>query len=592
MIHTRLFVIILMVLGLTLTLRAEKATTLQMLARMPVKEITVFKDGHAFVLHNGRLPTDAAGNVVIDYLPCPVLGTFWPYCAEKKAVLSAVTASQHKVRVERTALELRELIEANMGASVVVTEAAASEKETAPTSYPATILELLARSGEELEATSPPNSGQKLPQKGNLVLLKTADGVKAVHLDRIRDITFKQTHKRAVNEEEMRNLLTLKLDWKDGKSQKEADVGLLYLQRGIRWIPEYKIVIDGNGNAVVRLQATLINELCDLEEVTAHLVIGVPTFAFKDTVDPMSLQQAAAQLSQHFRQDARTAYGFSNAIMTQQISVPRNAPPPEDAEVRGMDLGPEMADSGKKEDLFIFTMNRISLRKGERMVFPISEFKVKYRDVYVLDIPYAPPPEVVHGFNNEQQAELARLYFAPKVTHKVRLTNTSDAPLTTAPALILRGDRVLAQGMMTYTSPNAESDLDITTAVDIRVKKSDTETKRTPNAVHWQGDDYGRIDLEGKITLTGFARKPVEVEVVRQLLGSVDTIGNGGKVEMVNVYEDASFIANSSRPYWWGWWSWPYWWHHFNGVGRITWTANLEPGKPVDLDYTWHYFWR
>ena len=28
------------------------------LARMPIKEVTVFKDGHAFVVHQGRLPTD------------------------------------------------------------------------------------------------------------------------------------------------------------------------------------------------------------------------------------------------------------------------------------------------------------------------------------------------------------------------------------------------------------------------------------------------------------------------------------------------------------------------------------------------------
>ena len=46
---------------------------------MPVKEVTVFKDGHAFVLHEGAMPTDAAGNVLMDYLPSPVLGTFWPY---------------------------------------------------------------------------------------------------------------------------------------------------------------------------------------------------------------------------------------------------------------------------------------------------------------------------------------------------------------------------------------------------------------------------------------------------------------------------------------------------------------------------------
>ena len=31
------------------------------LAKLPVKEITVFKDGHAFLLHEGVLPTDETG---------------------------------------------------------------------------------------------------------------------------------------------------------------------------------------------------------------------------------------------------------------------------------------------------------------------------------------------------------------------------------------------------------------------------------------------------------------------------------------------------------------------------------------------------
>lgn len=39
------------------------------LAKLPVREVTAFKDGHAFVLHEGSLPTDASGNVVMDYLP-------------------------------------------------------------------------------------------------------------------------------------------------------------------------------------------------------------------------------------------------------------------------------------------------------------------------------------------------------------------------------------------------------------------------------------------------------------------------------------------------------------------------------------------
>jgi hypothetical protein len=372
-------------------------------------------------------------------------------------------------------------------------------------------------------------------------------------------------------------------------------VGLLYLQRGIRWIPNYKVTIDGKGQAVVRLQATLVNELADLDDVTAHLVIGVPTFEFKDTPDPISLQQAAAQLSQYFRQDAQTAYGFANAIMSQQ-SAPmdhRSRGGAESEPGRTLNLGPEVAESGKNEDLFIFAVKHVSMKKGQRMVITIGEFKVKYKDVFALEIPFAPPTELWRNFDNNRKAELARLFNAPKVMHKIRLFNSSEYPLTTAPALILKDDRLLAQGLMTYAAPGADTDMGITTAVDIRVKKTDNETKRTPNAANWQGDQYGRIDLARRITMTSFRNDAVEVEVIRHVLGNVDSADNKGQIEMVNILEDSSFAGGSgASPYWWGWFSWPWWWHHFNGVGRITWTVTLDPKKPLDLGYAWNYYWR
>jgi hypothetical protein len=61
----------------------------------------------------------------------------------------------------------------------------------------------------------------------------------------------------------------------------------------------------------------------------------------------------------------------------------------------------------------------------------------------------------------------------------------------------------------------------------------------------------------------------------------------------VNIFEDYSFKPAGNEPQpWWASYSWPYWWHHFNGVGRITWKISLEPAKPLDLGYTWHYYWR
>jgi hypothetical protein len=225
------------------------------------------------------------------------------------------------------------------------------------------------------------------------------------------------------------------------------------------------------------------------------------------------------------------------------------------------------------------------------MVLPVAEFPLAYHDVYTLEIPFAPPPEVHRQFNSQQQAQLARLFHAPKATHNLRLTNDSPYPLTTAPAIILQQGRLLGQGLMTYAATGSRSDLSITTAVDIAVHKRDVETARTPNAAQWGGHAYDRVDLEGRIKLSNYRAAPAELEVVRHVLGNAAAASHDGRVEKINVHEEALQVG-SGFPDWWGWYSWPYWWNHLNGISQIRWSIKLPPGENIELTYRWHYFWR
>jgi hypothetical protein len=568
------------------------------LAKMPIKEVTIFKDGHAFVLHEGKMPADADGNVVMDYLPVPVLGTFWPYCAEKDVKLTAVTASQRLVKVDSTALTIRELLAGNIGAQVVIEELPSGTKDDSGAKYEAVIAGLPERSSDEIERISPPNTGPKLPIKGEIIMLKTADGMKALPISKIAEVTFKDKHNPSSSNVEFRNLLKLQLQ--GVKKDQPVSVGMMYVQKGLRWIPNYKVDIDGKGNAQIKLEATLINELADLEDATANLVIGVPTFSFEGQVDPIALQSNLAQLSQYFQPGSSTGIQFSNAMITQQAAPMAGAyerAAGDSVIARPADLGPELGGSQKSEDLYVFTINHITLKKGQRMVVPVAEYSLKYQDVYTMDVPFAPPHEMQYSQSNQyggqadRQAEIARLLKSPKVMHKIRLTNDGKYPLTTAPALLLADGRMLAQGMMTYTPVGASVDLPATTAVDVAVKKTDKEVNRVPNAEKWQGDSYARVDLEGTITLTNHKDQAILVEVSRQVVGNAKTADNDGVVQMVNVMEDDS-IAQDARPYWWPWYNWPNWWAHFNGMGCIKWNVKLEAGKSVDLNYTWDYYWR
>ena len=554
------------------------------IANMPVKEITIFKDGHAFVLHEGKMPAGADGNVTIDYLPRPIIGTFWAYSADSNAKLTGVISHKRVVPVKRTALTIPELIEGNIGAKVRITEAGLA-------AYESTILGIPTRSTEELSRADPPGSPEKLPQRGSIVLLKFEGGVKAVPISRIQEVTFLDEPKLQLAGEQFRDMMTLKLDWGRRKPERDVDVGMVYVQRGIRWIPNYRIDIDGKGNAIVKLQATIINELADIEDVKAHLVIGVPKFAFENTLDPISLQQTVAQLSRHFRPDSQAAYAFSNMIMNQAARPVRRVDVPAGNDGDSLDLGPDVVGSGKNEDLYIFTLEHVTLKKGQRMVVPVAEYELKYQDVFVLDLPFGPPPEVRHNLNSQQQTKLAQLYHSPKVMHKIRLANSAKCPLTTAPALILRQGRIIAQGMMTYTAVGASSDLELTTAIDIAVEKLDKETDRIPNAAKWDNYNYARSNLTGTISLTNRRSDTVSLEIRRSILGHVDSAGHKGTIEHLGRHE-GGWMDPNSLPFWWGWYNWPYWWYHFNAVGRVTWECELKPGKSIELEYKWHYFWR
>ena len=313
-------------------------------AQLPVREVTVFKDGHALVLAEGSRPLKD-GEVVLDQLPVPVLGTFWPYAAQPGATLVSSTAGTRSLTGERPVVSLFEMLSANIGKLVTI-------KEFTGEPYSGTLLEVQA-------------------SNESLVLLETEKGIKALPVARIQEVTLPGDAKRRLPATTNQNKLTLKLSGAAGTS---AMVGVMYLQRGLRWIPSYKLVMDGKGQAQVKLQATLVNDLIDLDKTKVNLVIGVPTFAFQDTVDPISLQETLAQVA---ASSGGRGGMMSNRFSNSQMVMGQSAYADNTLIVQGDD-GPKVTGGEKNEDLFVFSVKNITLKKGERMTLPIAEFTLPY----------------------------------------------------------------------------------------------------------------------------------------------------------------------------------------------------------------------
>jgi len=529
--------------------------------KLPVREVTVFKDGHAYLIRDTALP-EGTPQVVIDELPAPVLGTFWPFASGGAQLVSA-KAGREVVPRDVAAVDVRQIASANAGKQVVV----------------------VTHAGERVEGKLlgvPSRQPQPAATDGELLLLETQHGTRVLPLNQLRDLEVRGEFTGSIRSEQSRERLTLTV----AGGGPAAKVGVMYVQRGLRWIPAYRLDLVGNGRAAVQFEATLVNDLIDLEHATVNFVVGVPKFEFESLVDPISLQQEMAEVAaggQYAVGGARNQLEFRNALSNSLRTQSAAFEPP-----AGQDPVPT-ANDGSTEDLFVFTKRDVTLKKGERLVLPIASFELGYRDVYRLDVEFGPPAEFRQQLHCERVLELARLLAAPKARHVLRLRNDSDAPLTTAPVLVLAAGRPLAQSRLTYTSKGREVDLEINAAIDVRVETEEHEVQRDAGPFRLGNDNYGRVDVAGSITLWNGKPGPIELEVTRRVLGLADAVGNGASHKQLDLVQA---WHGGPLPAWWSWSSWPYWWFAHNGIAEFRWQVKLEPGATTKLEASWHYFWR
>lgn len=564
---------------------------------IPIREVTAFKDGHALVLRSGVVATDGAGDVVLDGVPRPVLGTFWADASGQGVRLRSVRSERVEVEARRGAESLVDLVRANVGETIAY-RLRGDDGERERRGRLTEVLE-----SWEVEGAVPHwRSGVgrftvSLSQGertfvGGVALVSGDEGVAAVPLNEFVDVRFTgEAVAVSVVEARDRERMTLDLAW-DGAVGETADVSLMYVQRGLRWIPSYRLEMLSDDRVRVALQATLVNELGDLEDAVVHLAVGVPSFAFAHTPDPMGLQEAFSDLGFFFRDadESGTSGMLSNAIMSQSARM---------TEVRveggsGAGAGsPGFGAGERREDLYVYRLEGVTLAKGGRMVVPVLEYEVEAERLYRLELIPSPPDRFRQRFNRQNERELAALLERPTARHVLRMTNENagGVPMTTAPALVVRDGVALAQGMLTYTPAGGTVDLEVGAAIDIEVEEREWELSRTEKAKRWNSSDYGRSDIRFELTLTNRKDHAVRVEVVKLAFGEAGEVSDGGEsLRVSQLRADRWSSAVVGR--WWVWHPLPWYWYRLNSATEYSWEVELEPGASAELSAEWHYFWR
>lgn len=544
---------------------------------LPITEVTAFKDGHALIVRSGTVNTDAAGDVVLGELPRPLLGTFWASDLEDHAELRAVTAQSIEVRESVEPSNLADLLVNNIGAQIEFLDVINGQRA-------GRLTKVLEENGQRLaliEETVTPDRGG--------TVTRTA----AIPIEQVRDVRFVgEGPTTRMTRPMMTNRMTMDLVW-EGAPEGTADVSIMGVEHGLRWIPAYRVTIVDDETVLIELEATLVNDLADLHDARVHMAVGVPNFAFAGETDPMALAEHLAPLGSAYGRQAGASGGMlSNSIMSQVAYGGRND---YSSFAGGDDSGggttPELGGGERAEDLYVFTIEHLSLDKGARMVLPLASYQAPFETVYTLDLIAAPPMQAMQNFNSQMQRELAVSLDRPMARHVLRITNDNDQrmPITTAPALIVKNGRTLAQGLLRYASAGAEADLEVGTAVDLTVTASENETGRDAAALTWGSNRFGRIDIAFTGCVTNRKDKPVTIEIKKLALGASDSVGAEGEANAVNLLSETSFWMGST---WWRNYSWPWWWHGVNSATRYNWTLTIEPGEAAEFDATWHYFWK
>ncbi len=564
-----------------------------------ITDVTAFKDGHALVMARS-LTAFQDGWCRTRQVPVPILGTFWAFVQD--AEIDYLKAGLVEAEEERPCLTFEEMIKANTGKRVTIVE---QPKDAEAISHEGTLLGILEHESEkEVEVSTTMPSGydrsgrhysrqniretkeDKIRSLASFVMIETDTGVHLIKRDAIRSIILegKKPATTHVERKEVREI-SIHVVRKGKPLRKDTEVGIIYLQKGVRWIPDYRIQLLDNGKAKIVLQGTIINDLADMENVNLRLVVGVPSFLMKESLSPIALREIGLQLSSYFAPPARgrgQQFDYlSNAMMSQ-----RAMPSMERGEV-GVG-GPDIPSEGQQEDLFLYLRPGLTLGKGERAVVKLLEVTVPYEDIYTWEIAPLPPMEMWRHVNQDQQRQMMSAMTGAKAMHEIRLTNTGEAPWTTGPATIFKADTPLGQQLLTYTSMKNKVDLPVTIATDLNTKKKEMEVAREPN-IKISGYDYTKVVLHGELTVTNFKDRPVHIYIKRKAIGTATSATAEGKIVMTNVVEDTS-VGRDAYP--WYWWSWPWWFYGVNSISEVSWETTIAKGKSAVFEYDWYYYYR
>jgi len=572
--------------------------------KLVTERAVVFKDGYCMLVKRGVGETNANSELFTEEVPdSAVLGSFWAV-AERGRIVSmtaGVVESKEETKKEVTCSNRIEVIAANRGSrcTVVMTDGKShtgdirdvlvTETETPAPAALAGDLHISALSSAAPWVSARPRSAAAMPGAvtmsgvaGDLFVLATDEGDVLLQAGQVRTLTIDgmmTSAERTVTTKRSTKRLTFRFE----KANARREIVVMYFCPGIRWIPTYRVELAPEGardkTARMSLQAEILNEAEDLVGAAVDLVVGQPNFRFRDTISPFSLEAtmrnalaaAVPQLGGQFSPNQMFNASFDNARFGERQRPGARA-------VRSgagdISLPPELAAAGT-QDLFVYSLPRLDLKKGHRAAVSIFDARAPYRDVHTWNL---------HVKRSDIETSPSKGVASPlviarnSVWHQIELTNNTAVPWTTGAVMLMQGRQPLAQELLTYTASGGSVRVPVTISVDTRGTFAEEETGREMRALKWGSYHYARIEKRASLRLANSKKIPVDVEITCRIGGRAERASDEGEI-MLGAFDPGDWKNYRGD-------------RSVNNHSVVVWRTKVAPGETFAPTVDYHYFTR
>jgi hypothetical protein len=533
-------------------------------AKPKIERLALFKNGLGYATAVATIP-DKTTTVTIGQLPVPSYGTFWVGYPKEVKVRRLITAMETN-DVIATPLVVDELLRLNPGRSVSLHVSSGPNGQD------------LAISGVVQPAPTPPlveppspyfmdyrnprpyEYGYPQPGQSTAILIQTERGLVVINPNTILRAEFAGNEPlRMMTNHLKRPTIRMELE----KAAGGENFSVSYLARGITWVPSYRIDLSDEKTAQFSAEAQIINEMTDIDSVQVDLVTGFPNIQFPDLPNPVAMSQPLADFLRSLAAGRAEGSGGRN-YMLQQQALTMNSVSFVDAESVPLP-GYSAAEQGQSaEDLFLYPVPKLSLKKGETATIPLFSAEMSYRHLYTWKI-----ADQLDGDNSNPRGRNAEGKNAEEVWHVCRLVNSAKMPLTTAATEFVKNGQFVGQDTCYYTAAGAETSIRINRAMNVQAEQAEVEIERKRNAANFYGYGYDLVKLTGELKVRNRTEKPIDLEISKELSGEV--------LEKSHNAKDVQTARGLKQ---------------VNPKHSLTWQTTAKSGEEVKITYSYQLYVR